>query len=164
MKNHENEIIGVLQLLNARDRAETAVPFSSEDQKLAESLASQAAIALTSRLLINHLEVLFESFIALVNGAIDDKSPYTGAHCDRVPLLIMMLAEAVTDCNVGPLKNFSMTDKDRHERRSQASCTTAARPQHRYMSSTRRRSWGRSTIVSARSMLVLKWFVETPRS
>ena len=115
MKNHENEIIGVLQLLNARDRAGTVVPFSSEDQQLAESLASQAAIALTNRLLINRLEVLFESFIALVNGAIDDKSPYTGAHCDRVPLLTMMLAVAVTDCNVGPLKNFSMTDEDRHE-------------------------------------------------
>ena len=115
MKNHENEIIGVLQLLNARDRAGTVVPFSFEDQQLAESLTSQAAIALTNRLLINHLEVLFESFIALVNGAIDHKSPYTGAHCNRVPVLTMMLAEAVTNCNVGPLKNFSMTDEDRHE-------------------------------------------------
>ena len=116
MKNHENEIIGVLQLLNAQDAATGAiVPFSSEDQQLAESLASQAAIALTNRLLINHMEQLFESFISLINGAIDDKSPYTGRHCDRVPLLTMMLAEAVNDCRVGPLRSFAMTDKDRHE-------------------------------------------------
>ncbi len=116
MKNHENEIIGVLQLLNATERATgTVVGFSSEDQQLAESLASQAAIALTNRLLINHLENLFESFINLVNGAIDDKSPYTGAHCDRVPLLTMLLAEAVNDCSVGPLRSFTMSDKDRHE-------------------------------------------------
>ena len=116
MKNHENEIIGVLQLLNAQDRASgKVVTFSSEDQQLAESLASQAAIALTNRLLINHLENLFESFINLINAAIDDKSPYTAGHCARVPLLTMMLAEAVNNCKIGPLKSFSMTDKDRYE-------------------------------------------------
>ena len=116
MKNHENEIIGVLQLLNAMDRVKgEVVPFSLEDQQLAESLASQAAIALTNRLLINHLENLFESFINLINAAIDDKSPYTGGHCERVPLLTMLLAEAVNNCNVGPLKDFSMSDKDRYE-------------------------------------------------
>jgi HD-GYP domain-containing protein (c-di-GMP phosphodiesterase class II) len=116
MKNHENEIIGVLQLLNAKDPASgTVSPFSSEDQQLAESLASQAAIALTNRLLINHLENLFESFINLINAAIDDKSPYTAGHCERVPQLTMMLAEAVNNCAVGPLKNFSMNDKDRYE-------------------------------------------------
>ena len=116
MKNHENEIIGVLQLLNAKDRATGAVtPFSSEDQQLAESLASQAAIALTNRLLINHLENLFESFINLINAAIDDKSPYTGGHCERVPLLTMMLAEGVNNVKVGPLKDFMLTDKDRYE-------------------------------------------------
>jgi HD-GYP domain-containing protein (c-di-GMP phosphodiesterase class II) len=116
MKNHQNEIIGVLQLLNAKDRATGVVcAFSSEDQQLAVSLASQAAIALTNRLLINHLENLFESFINLINAAIDDKSPYTAGHCARVPTLTMMLAEAVNNCTVGPLKNFNMNDKDRYE-------------------------------------------------
>src|SRR6185369_6545215 len=57
MKNHESEIIGVLQLINAMDADSGAViPFSDEDQHLAESLASQAAIALTNRLLIQQLE------------------------------------------------------------------------------------------------------------
>ena len=118
MKNHENEIIGVLQLINAKDRATGKVqPFSSTDQRLAESLASQAAIALTNRLLINHLENLFESFISLINTAIDDKSPYTGGHCNRVPELTMMLAEAVNNTRAGPLKDFTMTDRDRYELR-----------------------------------------------
>ncbi len=118
MKNHENEIIGVLQLINAKDRDNGKVqPFSAVDQRLAESLASQAAIALTQRLLINHLEELFESFISLINTAIDDKSPYTGGHCNRVPELTMMLADAVTKSNVGPLKSFTMTERDRYELR-----------------------------------------------
>ena len=118
MKNHESEIIGVLQLINAKDRVtgETRA-FSDADQRLAESLASQAAIALTNRLLINHLESLFESFISLINTAIDDKSPYTGGHCNRVPELTMMLAEAVSKYPLGPLRDFVMSDRDRYELR-----------------------------------------------
>ena len=116
MKNHEGEIIGVLQLINSKDPVTgEVVAFSDADQHLAESLASQAAIALTNRLLINHLENLFESFIGLINAAIDDKSPYTGGHCQRVPTLTMMLAEAVNDCKVGPLRNFTMNERDRYE-------------------------------------------------
>ncbi|HET7729784.1 MAG TPA: HD domain-containing phosphohydrolase [Usitatibacter sp.] len=115
MKNHDGDIIGVLQLLNATDDAGRVVAFSEEDQRLAESLASQAAIALTTRLLIQQLEVLFESLIELINTAIDDKSPYTGGHCKRVPVLTMMLAEAASDAASGPLADFRMTDKDRYE-------------------------------------------------
>ena len=93
MRNHQHETIGVLQLINAQDPESGAiVPFSDADQRLAESLASQAAIALTNRMLINQLEQLFESFINLINSAIDEKSPYTGGHCQRVPVLTMMLA------------------------------------------------------------------------
>lgn len=116
MKNHENEIIGVLQLINAKDRASgEIIAFSATDEQLAESLASQAAIALTNRLLISQLENLFESFIRLINTAIDEKSPYTGGHCARVPVLTMMIAEAVNNTKTGPLKDFHMNEKDRYE-------------------------------------------------
>ena len=116
MRNHENEIIGVLQLINSQDPADgRVVAFSDADQRLAESLASQAAIALTNRQLINQLEALFESFIAMINTAIDEKSPYTGGHCQRVPELTMMLAEAVNETYEGPLMDFDMSDHDRYE-------------------------------------------------
>jgi HD-GYP domain-containing protein (c-di-GMP phosphodiesterase class II) len=116
MRNHEHETIGVLQLINARDpRSGEIAAFSDSDQRLAESLASQAAIALTNRMLINQLEQLFESFINLINSAIDEKSPYTGGHCQRVPQLTMMLAEAVNDTREGPLAEFQMSEKDRYE-------------------------------------------------
>lgn len=150
MMNHENETIGVLQLINAKgqknsafhepeihwteithpqisqpvnvsskgmqDKAEQGVvPFSLADQHLVESLASQAAIALTNRRLIQQMEELFESFIGMINTAIDDKSAYTGGHCERVPILTMLLAEAASRTKTGPLKDFFMTDKDRYE-------------------------------------------------
>src|SRR6186997_181052 len=116
MRNHEHETIGVLQLINARDpRTGQISAFSPSDQRLAESLASQAAVALTNRMLINQLEQLFESFIGMINTAIDEKSPYTGGHCQRVPLLTMMLAEAAADTTEGPLADFAMSDQDRYE-------------------------------------------------
>ena len=116
MRNHEGDVIGVLQLINAQhpDTREV-VAFSEEDQRLAESLASQAAIALSNRLLLTQLEELFEAFVGLINLAIDEKSHYTGGHCQRVPTLTMMLAEAVARVQNGPLSDFHMTDEDRYE-------------------------------------------------
>ena len=116
MKNHDGDLIGVLQLLNALDPDTGEVlPFSEADQSLTESLASQAAIALSNRLLITQLERLFESFVKLINVAIDEKSPYTGGHCERVPALTMMLAEAADATTTGPLADFHMTERDRYE-------------------------------------------------
>ncbi|CAM3820352.1 HD domain-containing phosphohydrolase [Polynucleobacter antarcticus] len=116
MKNHEEEVIGVLQLINATDPVSgSVIAFSQEDQEIVEALSSQAAFALTNRLLIRQLEELFESFIGLINHAIDDKSPYTGGHCNRVPDLTMMLADAVNRCSAGPLADFMLTEADRQE-------------------------------------------------
>ncbi len=116
MANHENEVIGVLQLLNKLDpESGEVVPFSPEDQRLVESLASQAAVALTNQQLIANLRELFESFIEMIASAIDDKSPYTGGHCRRVPELSMMLADACARTSEGPLASFAMSPSDRYE-------------------------------------------------
>ncbi|MBN1377963.1 MAG: GAF domain-containing protein [Gammaproteobacteria bacterium] len=116
MTNHEDEIIGVLQLINAKDAdTQKLRPFSTTDQQLAESLASQAAVALTNQRLISDLEILFKSFVQLIATAIDEKSPYTGSHCRRIPVLTMMLAEAVHRSREGSFADFQMTDADRFE-------------------------------------------------
>ncbi|MDH3388300.1 MAG: GAF domain-containing protein [Gammaproteobacteria bacterium] len=116
LKDHEHEIIGVLQLINARDFASgEVIAFSEIEQQLAESLASQAAVALTQRRLISELQDLFESFIRMIASAIDDKSPYTGGHCRRIPVLTMMLAEAAHCAEEGPLRDFEISDQDRYE-------------------------------------------------
>ncbi|OGB23034.1 MAG: phosphohydrolase [Burkholderiales bacterium RIFCSPLOWO2_02_FULL_57_36] len=116
MKNHESELIGVLQLINALDQnMGDVIAFSSESQRLVESLASQASIAVSNRQLTLQQEKLFESFIDMINFAIDDKSAYTGGHCQRVPTLTMMLAEAVANAEDGPFASFRMTDQDRYE-------------------------------------------------
>ena len=116
LKNHEDEIIGVLQLLNAQDiKTKKVIPFSDSVQKSVEALSSQAAVAITNKNLIKDLEVLFESFIKLIASAIDAKSPYTGGHCSRVPEITMMLAESVNEINDGPFAGIQFTDKEMYE-------------------------------------------------
>jgi HD-GYP domain-containing protein (c-di-GMP phosphodiesterase class II) len=116
MKNHEAEIIGVLQLINAIDPdTQKIIPFSVANQSLVESLASQAAVAMTNQNLIEGLKGLFEAFIELMAEAIDQKSPYTGGHCRRVPELTMMLGQAAIDTKTGPLKDFTLNEKEFYE-------------------------------------------------
>ena len=120
MKNHEKDIIGVLQLINALDKDKNVTTFNSTDQHLAESLSSQAAVTITNQELINSLQNLFDSFVKLIAQAIDEKSPYTGNHCRRIPILTMMLAEAVHENSIGVLKEFYLTDADRLELKTAA--------------------------------------------
>ena len=116
MTNHENEIIGVLQLINSMDSMTGEIKeFSAVDQQLVESLASQAAVTMTNRQLIEAQKELFDSFIELIANAIDEKSPYTAGHCRRVPILTNMIAEAACNINHGPHKDFSMTEADKYE-------------------------------------------------
>ncbi len=118
MKNHENDLIGVLQLLNASDPSTgEIIPFSEDMQKLIESLAAQAAVAITTVRLIEGLESLLESFIQLIADAIDEKSPYTGGHCSRVPALAIMLAEKVNQTKEGLFADVSFSQEDMDELR-----------------------------------------------
>ncbi len=116
MKNHEEEVIGILQLINAIDiDTHEIIPFSQANQSLVESLASQAAVAMTNQNLIEGLKGLFEAFIEMMAEAIDQKSPYTGGHCRRVPELTLMLAQAAIDAKEGPLKDFTLNEKEFYE-------------------------------------------------
>ena len=115
LKNHENEIIGVMQLINARNDHDEVISFNKEMQEQLESLASQGAVALTNKRLVEELKTLFEAFIKLIATAIDKKSEYTGGHCNRVPVITMMLADAVAEITEGRFKDFSMTADQRYE-------------------------------------------------
>ena len=116
LKNHEDDIIGVMQLINATETEKNEViSFSTEMQKQVESLASQGAVALTNKRLVAELKNLFESFIKLIATAIDKKSPYTGGHCERVPEIAMLLADAVEKTKTGKYKDFTMNEDERYE-------------------------------------------------
>lgn len=115
LTNHENEIIGVLQLLNAKDtKVDEVIPFSELDQHVVESLASQAAVTITNRNLIDAQKELFDAMIQLIANAIDEKSPYTAGHCRRVPELTNMIADAACRIKKGPLKDFDLDENQKY--------------------------------------------------
>ncbi len=107
LRNHEGSLIGVLQLAGAA--------FPAEDRAIAESLASQTAIALTKEKLAGEFRALFEGLIDLIVHAIDEKSPYTGQHCRRVPILTELIADAACATREGPLRDFTLTEAERYE-------------------------------------------------
>jgi len=118
MKNHDGEIIGVLQLLNAQNfETGEIIPFGGENVNLIISLASQAAIALENAELIYSLKELFEAFIKSIATAIDEKSPYTGGHIRRVTELTMALAGKVNDVNDGPFSGIHFSQEEMEELR-----------------------------------------------
>lgn len=116
LSNSQGEIIGVLQLLNAVDTSSgEVIEFGADIQPLIEALASQAAVALDNQQLLEAQKKLLDSFIELIASAIDAKSPYTGGHCQRVPELTKMLANAAVQQKDGPFKDFDLTDEEWYE-------------------------------------------------
>ena len=116
MRNHEQDIIGVLQLLNAMDMVSNeSIPFSGESQEMTESLTSQAAVALTNNRLIQGLENLLESFITSIATAIDEKSPYTGGHVRRVAELTIAIARKINKSKEGPYADVFFNEDQMRE-------------------------------------------------
>ena len=118
LKNRQQAVIGVLQLLNALDPdTGSVIPFAPGVVPLIEALSSQAAVALDNQRLIDEQRNLFDAFINLMAGAIDAKSAYTGGHCQRVPVLTEMLAEAACQATDGPFADFNLSEDQWYELR-----------------------------------------------
>jgi HD-GYP domain-containing protein (c-di-GMP phosphodiesterase class II) len=116
--NHENDVIGVLQLLNAQnlDSGEV-IPFAKEFNLLIGALASQAAVALNNAQLVKSMRELLYSFIEIIAKAIDEKSPYTGGHIKLVVHISMMIAEKINESDTGPFKDIFFNEDQLEELR-----------------------------------------------
>jgi len=101
LENHEGDVIGVLQLINAKNVDGNTIPFASHFEKVISSLASQAAISLTNMQLLADIERLFNSFVEVMATAIDSRTPYNANHTRRVALLAGELARTIDAENEG---------------------------------------------------------------
>ncbi len=112
LENHQAEIIGVLQLINALDSDNTTViPFAPFYEKVVKSLASQAAIALTNAQLIKDIQQLFNSFVEAMATAIDSRTPYNANHTRRVALLAEATAQVINTVQEGLLADITFDQK-----------------------------------------------------
>jgi HD-GYP domain-containing protein (c-di-GMP phosphodiesterase class II) len=121
MKNHESDVIGVLQLINAHNQQTgEVIPFSADFENLINSLASQAAVAITNVKLIQDMENLFTSFVKVMATAIDEKSPVTAGHIKRVADLTMVMAQTINDKKEGPFADTHFNKDQLHELKTAA--------------------------------------------
>ena len=106
LRDRTRQTVGILALFSPG-----AVIPSPERLAFAEALSGTAAVAIETQRLLEARKALLDAFIRLVAGAIDAKSPYTGGHCQRVPELTFMLAEAACAAKDGPFKDFELSDE-----------------------------------------------------
>ena len=118
--NHQQEVIGVLQLINSHHPdTHHVIPFSERYIPLLKGLALYAAIALNNQILVQDLKNLLDAFVKTIAKAIDAKSPHTSGHCQRVPLLMELIAEAACENN-DLYKDFQLNDEEWYELRVSA--------------------------------------------
>lgn len=112
LTNHENDIIGVLQLLNKQNDRGDIIDFTPDDEKLILSMSSQAAVSITNTKLIDDLEKLLMEFMKSTADAISEKSKYTGGHINRVADLATIIANAINEDNTGIYKDINFSSDE----------------------------------------------------
>ncbi len=116
LHNRKDEVIGLLHLVNARaSEGGEVIPFPEHKISYVQSLSANAALALDNNRLIRAQQELFNSFVRLIAGAIDTKSPYTGGHCQRVPVIAGLLGDAASASSLDPLKDFQLSVEEKYE-------------------------------------------------
>jgi HD-GYP domain-containing protein (c-di-GMP phosphodiesterase class II) len=114
MKDHQDVVIGVVQLINKKRDSEAVlqsaslvddqvISFTSVDRNLVESLASQAAVAFENADLLERIRKLFDEFIHAAVAAVEQRDPTTSGHSERVAILTVGLVEKVDGTTIGPL-------------------------------------------------------------
>ena len=115
LKNHEDEVLGIIQMINATDSAGNIISFNDEHRTMLSSLASQAAISLSNRHLIESLETLLMQFMSAIAKAIERKSKYSSNHITRVAELTDMFALKLNENGRGKLKDLKFNANELKE-------------------------------------------------
>lgn len=110
--DRKDNLLGVAQFTNAKDANGKIISFTTEAQKVVLSVCKLITIALENKNQKEAYSQLLESFIEVLARAIDAKSPYTGSHCQRVPIIARLLATAAVQETTGNLKTFEMGPDD----------------------------------------------------
>ncbi|HSS61014.1 MAG TPA: HD domain-containing phosphohydrolase [Candidatus Limnocylindrales bacterium] len=127
MRNYNNEVVGAVQLINAKRRFETrltvdtvateVISFQPEDVEMIESIASQAAVALDNKNLLDSIQALFDGFVQASVTAIEQRDPSTAGHSGRVERMTSALARTINEIATGKFLDVNFTDDQLKELR-----------------------------------------------
>lgn len=125
MQNQEGDIIGVLQLINRKNQPnitispDNAVEFTQSyspwEERVLQSLASQAAISIERNQLQDSIENLFEGFVKASVELIEMRDPTTSGHSERVADLTVRLAREASSISTGLLSSVKFSDRQIQE-------------------------------------------------
>lgn len=110
--DRKDNLVGVTQFINAMDNNGKIINFTPDTVNMLFSISQILTVVLENKSLRGASSQLLESFIEVLARAIDAKSPYTGNHCQKVPIITRMLTTAAIEEKEGPLKDFEMSDDD----------------------------------------------------
>jgi HD-GYP domain-containing protein (c-di-GMP phosphodiesterase class II) len=127
MRNYNDDVVGAVQLINAKRRFDVkltvdmveqdVISFRPEDLEMIESIASQAAVAIDNKTLLDSIQALFDGFVQASVTAIEQRDPTTAGHSGRVEKLTSGLAHAVTEIAVGKFRDLRLTEEQFKELR-----------------------------------------------
>lgn len=95
MENSSNELVGVLQLMNAKDEEGNIVPFNQDDEFVLRSMASQAAVSISNMNYMEEIKIQLHSFVSAFATAVDERTPYNGSHTRKVTAYAVLLADYI---------------------------------------------------------------------
>ncbi|MDL0089648.1 HD domain-containing phosphohydrolase [Campylobacter gastrosuis] len=111
LTNHENEVIGVIQLFNKLNDNKSPVSFTQRDENIIKIFAKQASMILTNAQLVKSVDDFMNAFVNVIAKAIDDKSSQTNNHITNIAQLAPMIAQSINDDSlVYANVNFSQND------------------------------------------------------
>ncbi len=127
MRDYNDQVVGAVQLVNAKRRFETrltpdnvdteVISFQPDDLEMIESIASQAAVALDNKSLLDSIQTLFDGFVEASVTAIEQRDPTTAGHSGRVEGLTTRLARAINEIGAGKFADLSFTEDQLKELR-----------------------------------------------
>ncbi len=103
LKNHNDDIIGILQIINAEDEAKNVIAFSQNDEKMMLHFASIAAVAL------ERAQMTRAILLRMIRMAEMRDPKETGAHVNRVGSYAVELYE-----KWAKIRNLSQKEVDKH--------------------------------------------------
>lgn len=112
--NREEEAIGVLQLLNARDAENKILAFDGSFEKILSALTSQAAAAISNILYLEEIKDQMWSFTEAMAEAIDTRTPYNANHVRNVAVYAGKIADRINEMHEQGLEE-EYFDTDRRE-------------------------------------------------
>jgi HD-GYP domain-containing protein (c-di-GMP phosphodiesterase class II) len=127
MRDYNNQVVGAIQLVNAKRHLETrltkeninteVVSFQPDDLEMIESIASQAAVAVDNKNLIDSIQALFDGFVQASVTAIEQRDPSTAGHSGRVEGLTTSLARAINEIASGKYADVHLSEDQLKELR-----------------------------------------------